>query len=319
MASNHVLPDFPRFLLAAAILVTTWLAPFCQLAPCCQAQDLQPRRWSHLPIDANFAGVGYSYTEADISFDPVLLIEDVTLQLNIAPLKYIRSFELAGKSARVDLLQAYQDAEWNGLVDGVATRVQRSGWSDTVMRLAVNLLGAPPLAGKEYAEYRAQVQSETIVGMALELQVPTGQYFDDKLLNLGTNRYTFRPQFGVVHRRGKWSGELTTSSWIYTDNDEFFNGNLLEQIPLYTLQGFVDYTFRPGLWVGGGIACGLGGESRINGLHKQDPRDSLLWGLALGYPISKQFGGQLTYLSRRTLTPIGIDSDTILASLSLNW
>ena len=125
------------------------------------------------------------------------------MDLNSLPLKYIRTFELAGKSARVDLLQAYQDAEWNGLVDGVPTRVTRSGWSDTVLRFAVNLVGAPPLKGAEYAEYRAAAESETIVGLGLELQIPTGQYFNDKLLNLGTNRVTFRPQLGVVHKQGK--------------------------------------------------------------------------------------------------------------------
>ena len=43
---------------------------------------------------------------------------------------------------------------------------------------------------------------------------------------------------------------MTASSWFYTDNDQFFNGNYLEQNPLYTVQGHVDYTFRPGLWVG---------------------------------------------------------------------
>ncbi len=162
------------------------------------------------------------------------------------------------------------------------------------LRFAVNILGAPPLSGPEYAEYRATTECETIVGLGMEVQFPTGQYFSDKLINLGTNRFTFRPQMGVVHRRGKWSAELTASSWMYTDNDEFFNGNQLEQNPLYSIQGFVDYTFKPGLWVGAGIAYGMGGKSTVNGIPKDDPRDAILWGLALGYPISKQVGGQLT-------------------------
>ena len=59
--------------------------------------------------------------------------------------------------------------------------------------------------------------------------------------------------------------------------------------------------------MGSGIAYGLGGASKINGIHKDDPRDALLWGLALGYPISKTVGGQITYLSQRTQTPVGVD------------
>ena len=45
------------------------------------------------------------------------------------------------------------------------------------LRFAVNLIGAPPLRGTEYAEYRAAAKTETIVGLGLEVQFPTGQYF----------------------------------------------------------------------------------------------------------------------------------------------
>jgi hypothetical protein len=280
---------------------------------------LQPRRWGHLPTNTNFAGAGYAYTSGDVAFDPVLLVDDVTVEVHTLPLKYIRSFELAGKSARIDWVQAYQDAEWKGLLEGAPARVTRSGLSDMLLRFAVNVIGAPPLSGAEYAEYRANLESETIVGLGMEVQLPTGEYYRDKLLNLGSNRFTFRPQVGLVHRRGKLSGELHTSSWIYTDNDDFFNGKYLEQDPLYTVQGFVDYTFKPGLWTGGGIAYGVGGESTINGVAKQDPRDGVLWGLTLGYPIGKRIGGQFAYLAQRTLTDIGVDADSILATLSWSW
>ncbi|TWU30827.1 transporter [Novipirellula artificiosorum] len=285
----------------------------------CRAQELQPRRWSHLPIDTNFLGGGYVFTRADIAFDPVLLLDDVESELSTIPLKYIRTFELLGKSARVDLAQAYQDGQWSGLIDGVPIRTTRHGWSDTLLRFAVNLIGTPPLAGKEFGEYRASSMSESILGVALEVQLPTGQYFNDKLINLGTNRFTFRPQLGVVHQEGPWSVEMTVSSWFYTDNEEFFNGNQLKQDPLHTVQGIIDYTFQPGLWVGTGFAYGAGGKSTVNGIQKDDPRDSLIWGLALGYPISKQIGGQLTYLSRRTQTPVGVDSDSLAAGFSVLW
>ncbi|MGD8894222.1 MAG: hypothetical protein PVF94_14420, partial [Desulfobacterales bacterium] len=32
----------------------------------CLAQELEPRRWSHLPTGTNFVGGGYAYTQADI-------------------------------------------------------------------------------------------------------------------------------------------------------------------------------------------------------------------------------------------------------------
>jgi hypothetical protein len=285
----------------------------------CLAQELEPRRWSHLPIGGNFAGVGYAYTEADISFDPVLRIEDGEMELHTWAAKYIRTFELFEKSARIDLVQAYQRGRWHGLVDGVPKSVRRGGLSDSVMRFAINLYGAPPLKGKEFAAYRAKVDVVTIVGTALVVQLPTGEYKDGKLINLGTNRYTFRPQLGVVHNRGKWSMELTGAVYIYTDNNDFFNGNKLENDPLYTLQTHLVYNFRPGLWAAAGAGYGYGGESTVNGEKKNDRKENIGWAFSLGYPITPQLGVKVGYLGIRNQKSIGQDSDSIGVACSFFW
>lgn len=138
------------------------------------AQELEPRRWSHLPIDSNYVGGAYAYTGGDISLDPVLRVEEVGLSMQSLPLKYIRTFEFLGKSARVDLLQSYEHAKWSGLVDGVPATTTRKGWSDTSLRFAVNVLGAPALNKAEFAEYQAETDADTIVGLGLVVQFPTG-------------------------------------------------------------------------------------------------------------------------------------------------
>lgn len=285
----------------------------------CLAQELEPRRWSHLPIGTNFAGGGYAYTEADISFDPVLRFENVKMEMHTWAFKYIRTFELFQKSARIGFIQGYQEGRWTGLVDGVPRSIKRSGLSDSVLRFAINLYGAPPLEGKEFAAYRAKVDVETIFGTALVVQLPTGDYMDDKLINLGTNRFTFRPQLGVVHNRGKWSVELTGVIWLYTDNDDFFNGNKHEQDPLYTFETHLVYTFRPGLWAATGAGYGYGGESTVNGVEKNDRRGNLAWALSLGYSITRQFGVKVAYLGTRTQEPVGQDNDSIAVGFSSFW
>ncbi|WP_265593885.1 transporter [Haloferula sp. BvORR071] len=168
----------------------------------CLAQDIEPRRWSHLPIGANFVGAAYAYSSGDISLNPVLRIEDGKFDLRTAGIQYIRSFELLGKSARFDLTQAYQSGTWSGLLNGVPTSVDREGFADTVLRFAVNLHGAPPLAGKEFEAYDAAKECENIVGLGLLVRLPTGEYLEDKLINLGSNRCTFTPQLGWVHNQG---------------------------------------------------------------------------------------------------------------------
>jgi len=285
----------------------------------CLSQDLEPRRWSHLPTGKNFAGGGYSYSEANILFDPVLRIEDVDMELHTWAVKYIRTFELFQKSARVDFAQGYQEGRWTGLVDGVPSSIKRSGLSDSLLRFAINLYGAPPLESKEFAAYRAKVDVETIVGTALVVQFPTGDYMDDKLINLGTNRFTFRPQLGVVHNWGKWSMELTGAVWLYTENNDFFNGNRLEQDPYYTIQTHLIYTFRPGIWTAASAGYGYGGESTVSGVEKNDRKENLAWALSFGYSITRQLGVKVVYLSTRAQESTGQDTDSIAAGFSIFW
>jgi hypothetical protein len=285
----------------------------------CFAQELEPRRWSHLPSGKNFVGGGYVYTNADIFFDPVLRIEDAEMEMHTWAFKYIHTFELLEKSARIDFTQAYQEGRWSGLLNGAPASITRSGLSDSALRFAINLYGAPPLEGKEFATYRAKVDVETIVGAALVVHLPTGDYMSDKLINLGTNRFTFRPQLGVVHNRGKWSFEITGAVWLYTDNNDFYNGRKLEQDPYFTSQIHLVYTIRPGLWASASAGYGYGGKSTLDGVEKNDRRENLAWALSAGCPITRQFGVKFVYLSSRTQKSIGQDTDSIGMSFNIFW
>lgn len=283
------------------------------------AQDLEPRRWSHLPTGINSLGGGYAYTAGDIAFNPVLRIEDAELEMHTIALRYVHSFEFRGKSARFDLTQAYQSGRWEGLLDGAPASTERNGLSDTTLRFAVNLLGAPPLERREFAAYRAGTDCETILGVGLAVQLPTGHYKEDKLINLGSNRFTFRPQIGVVHNRGKWSMELTGSAWIYTDNDEFFSGNRLEQDPFFTVQGHLIYTFRPGLWLGAAAGYGFAGESTINGSPSYDRKGNLVWAFSVGIPVNPRCGLKLAYIGNHTTKRTGSDTHTVALACSVLW
>jgi hypothetical protein len=308
------LPQAARLIisLASALLLLSTTLPAA-------AQDMEPRRWSHMPADVNFAGAGYAYTAADIFFDPVLELEDVSLDMQTVAAKYIRTFGLLDRSARVELAVPYQEAHWKGLLQGEPASTSRQGFADPVGRFAVNLVGGPPLKGTNFVSYRAAHPTETIVGAGLSVHAPLGEYFDDKLLNLGENRFTLRPELGVEHRRGKLLTELTGTVSFFTDNNDFWNGNRREQDPMYTLQGHLAYTFRPGLWVSGGIGYGTGGASTINGTPKDDRKGNLVTGCSVGLPVSRSVGVKLGYLNSRTQVDTGSDSDTVLIGASVLW
>jgi len=285
----------------------------------CFALEPEPRKWNHLPMNVNFSGVTYVYSEADIFTDPALKLENVELVEHIWLAKYIRTFEVFNKSARIDITQGYIEAEWQGLLDGTPAKAKRSGLSDSFVTISVNLYGAPPLEGKAYRAYRVAAENETIVGVALKVRLPTGEYMDDKLLNLGGNRFVFKPQVGMVHNWGQWTVEATGEVAYYMDNNEFFDGNKLEQRPLYFVHGHLMYTVRSGLWVGVSTGYDYGGSTHINGQDKIDKKENVGWVLSATYPISPTMGAKLGYIDTRTKASTGLDSQSLTATLSYLW
>lgn len=283
------------------------------------AQEIEPRRWSHLPINHNFVAAGYAHTTGDISVDPTLGLENGTVELDTWLFSYIRTFELLDKSARIELRQPWQSGEWKGSLNGMPVAAQREGWGDTIARFAVNLVGSPPLEGEAYRDHRAKTPVETIVGTALLVQLPTGEYFEEKAINLGSNRYTFRPQLGVTHTRYDWSFEVTGAVSFFTDNDSFFNGHTLERDPLYTLDSHIIYTLRSGLWfaVSGGL--GIGGRTTIDGRENNDRREDLGWAISAGLPITPWLGVKVAYIDSARRALVGNDSETIAVGLTASW
>jgi hypothetical protein len=185
--------------------------------------------------------------------------------------------------------------------------------------LAINLIGGPPLAGRAYADYRAKTDIETIVGAALGIQLPTGNYLEDRLINLGTNRFTFRPQLGMQQKYYNWTFEVTGTVFLYTDNTSFFGGNRLEQEPFFTIDGSLEYYFPGGAWLSGGIGFGAGGESEVNDIAKDDYRRNLGWSLSAGFPITPWLGFKASYVGIETLEDVGASSNTFSVGLLASW
>ena len=284
-----------------------------------QAQDLEPRRWSHLPVGLNSLGVGLANSSGDILFDPVLRIEDATYDLNAAGLSYVRAFGLFGRTARIDVVAPFAKGRWEGLVDGVDTVVERQGLADPWLRFSVNLYGAPALKGKEFMQYQAQHETNTTVGAGLYVIAPLGQYDQDRLINLGNNRWVFRPQLGMLHQREKWQFELTGSVFLYQTNNEFWKGSTRKQDPLWFMQSHAIYAINPQWWTSLSFGYAYGGRSTINDQTKDDEARTTLMAIGLGYNISRTQGLKIGYLRSRTNVSVGSDTDTFSLGWSFRW
>ena len=280
------------------------------------AVDMEPRRWTHLPVDSNILAVAAVHTNSDIAFDPVLKIEDGKAEADTIVTSYLHSFNLLGKTARLDLRLPYQRIEWKGMLDGEKRKVNREGLGDPLIRLSVNFLGAPALKGENFRQYRSTHKINTVVGAALGVIVPLGQYKKDKLLNIGENRYIIRPQLGFVHTRDSWSYEVTGTMNFFSDNNDFWDGNKREQKLLSSVQTHVVHTFKNRIWGSISAAYDWGGETRVNNIDKDDKRENLYFALSTGFPVTRTSGIKFAYVGSRTQKNLGADKDHFVLAFS---
>ncbi len=215
--------------------------------------------------------------------------------MHTAVFSYVRALDVFGKSGRIDVLVPYSTGRWQGLLQGRPASTRRRGFADPRFRFAVNLLGSPAQRGAEFQRFKVT----TIVGAGLEITAPLGDYQDDRLINLSTNRWTFRPHIGLVHNWGNWSGEVTASAFLYTDNDDFGATVAANRIPSMHPVPLV-YSFRPGLWASFSAAYGGGGESTINGVSKNDRIEKTLLAASFGFPIDRRQGIKISLIRGET-------------------
>ena len=150
-----------------------------------------------------------------------------------------------------------------------------SGLGDPRFRVSVNLFGAPALSVKDFASYK----QDLIVGVSLQVSAPLGQYDDSKLLNLGNNRWSFRPELGISKAWGPWTFEVAPSMTFFTDNNDFFGGNNFAQAPIYAVQGHILYNFPSGIWMALDGVYFAGGRTALNGVKSDNEQENTRAGL----------------------------------------
>jgi hypothetical protein len=233
-------------------------------------------------VGVNFLVGGYAYTEGGLSFDSSGPITDAELSTSNAFLGYARVLDLWGKSAKFAVTAPYSWLSGSADYDGQTIRRSVSGFMDPGFRLSVNLYGAPALSLKEFGQYR----QDLIVGVSLRVTAPLGQYDDTRLVNLGNNRWSFKPQVGVSKALGRWTLEGTAAVTLYTDNNDFYGGSNRSQDPLYSLGTSVIYSFKSGVWASLDGTYFEGGRTTLDGSLNNDLQQNWRVGATLAFPVN---------------------------------
>ena len=279
--------DRPRERRARIAVRGTKLLVACGLvggAAVARAQDIEPRAYSNAPVGVNFLVVGYAYSHGGLSLDPSLPVTDARLESSVALLAYARVLDLWGVSGKFDAIVPY--ASLSGTADYADQPVQRSihGLANPLFRVSANLVGAPALTLHEFAAYR----QDLIVGVSVQVGVPLSQYDPTRLLNIGTNRWSVKPEVGVSKAIGSWTIEGQAAVTFYGDNTDFFGGSTRTQDPLYALQGHVIHSFRSGIWASLDLTYFAGGRSTIDGVAKNDLQQNWRVGATLAIPVDRR-------------------------------
>ncbi len=275
---------------------------------------MEPRAYSAVPIDTNFLIANYQRLTGSVSLDPSLPITGVKASINTGTLAYDRTFDLFGTTASAALAVPYFNGEVSGEVFTEGEQVTRSGLGDFRLRFTDNFIGNPALSPKAFAERKPT----TTAGASLTVVAPTGDYDPNNLVNIGSNRWAFRPDIGVSQPFGDWFADAAAGAWLFTDNNNFFRGHVHGQAPILVLQTHGGYNFRPGLWLAADVIYYSGGETTLNGVGDHDAQTVWRYGFTLSVPLTQGFSAKFAWATWLEAHNSG-SYDTIGVTLQYRW
>ena len=287
------------------------------------AQELNPRAYLITPVGTNALNLAYSHLAGNPDLSGAAPITDAHGSVDLVALGYYRALDFLGRSANLAVAIPYaSSADLSGTVAEAPRHVTRSGFLDSSLRLAVNLIGGPALQPREFLSWRQQI----LLGVSLKIVAPTGQYDPTQLINLGRNRWGFKPEIGYSQRWDHWVLDGYAAVWFFTTNPEFFSHNQFvpgvqtkTQSPVVAFETHLSYDVRPRLWISLDANFWSGGESSVNGVANRGTyqRNSRV-GLTASIPITARNSIKLSF-SDGAYVQYGGNYRAISASWQYGW
>ena len=257
------------------------------------AQELEPRAINNLPVGTNFAIGGYSYAQGNLLLDPALPIEDLNSNIHSGLLAYVRAIRFMNLSAKIDAIIPYVMGDWTGNVNDQSGFRTQNGFGDLRLRFSFNFLGSKAMDISEFENYKP----ENVSGISIQVIAPTGDYDPSELINLGSNRWVVKPQWGFSRNFDKWIIETYVGIWMFTKNTNFLNGNELSQKPLYTFKVHIIKELPKRMWLALNTGYGIGGQTELNGVPRDTEILTARVGVIYALPFAKKHTLKFTYNS----------------------
>jgi len=288
------------------------------------AQGEGARAYWKAPANTHALGPWMMFVDGNASgFNPNLPVQNAAISTRVYMVNYTAFFNLLGRRNQVSVTQPF------GTVSGTTTglnptdiSVAGKGRADLTAWWAINLFGAPAQSLLEYSQW----EQRTIIDAQVYVTAPTGEYDTDKLLNTGTNRWTYRFGLPFVQSIGAFTPgrrttlELTPSVTFFGDNTEAFrNTAVLGQDPIYKVEGHITRDITDKLWIAGDALWQAGGETSVDGEKQDNSQSSFGIGFTIAFRISDEVEFRGLWGDFLTDEEDGLDSSMVWLRLSYAW
>jgi hypothetical protein len=266
------------------LLVSLALAYFCTLSKA-SAQFNDARAYNNTPIGVSQLELDYTYVRSNASLDPSLAIAGANLNLNQGTIGYTHYFgvfhRLAWAEAAVPL------AGLDGSIAGTNVHSSIAGAGDSSYQIAMLLKGGHALSISQFDNY----EPVSTLGFSLTITAPTGSYNANKILNLGSDRWSFKPELAFSLPIGpdqKWEFDAYGNISFYTDNTSYRGRTILRQQPLPGLEGHISYSFNDRVWLSLDTRYSFRGTTSLDGVAQNNPQQNFIVGSELNISLSPQ-------------------------------
>ena len=250
-----------------------------------RGQFTDPRTYTNSPAGINQLELGYTYVRANASLDTSLAVTGAHLNLNQGTLDYTRYFGLLHRLTWVEVRLPI--AGLDGAVSGTDIEGSTTGTGDSSYTFAMLLKGGPALSVSQFENY----ESRTALGASVAITAPTGSYSSDKILNLGSDRWSFKPELGLSYPFGhehKWDLDAHANAYFYTSNTSYRGREILRQEPLPGIEGHISYSLRDNLWASLDTRYSFRGTTFLNDVDQSNAQKNFILGSELNVSLNSR-------------------------------
>jgi hypothetical protein len=248
-------------------------------------QFTDPRSYDNTPVGTNQVELAYAYAHSNASIDPSLIVSNARFNLNQGSLGFTRYFGITHHLAWVQA--SVPIASLSAAIVGTQIQESTTGFGDSSYQFAALLKGGPTLSVAQFENYRPR----NVLGVSLSVTAPTGSYDADKLLNLGSDRWSFKPEVAIAHPFGpelKWQVEGYANCYFFNDNTSYHGAEILRQQPLPGVEGHLSYSLNDKVWASFDTRYSFRGTTEVGGVEQDNSQRNFILGSEVNVSLNSR-------------------------------